>query len=329
MNDKNLKKIVINEGSLSKSEINVSYFKNDNNLKIDIIKWLNKVKIRCKKSTYSNYLYTVNSRIIPSFGNIDKNEISSELIDNYTSKLLCEGLLPKTVKDILIILQQILIYARVNIKITFPKVPKREIQILSKEEQIILENKLLNDINLTKFGIYFCMYTGLRIGEVCALKWENIDIENKKIRITKTITRIINFDDYCNKKTMIIIDDPKSASSIREIPIPSFLIPMLKTFNYNIEPSYYLVTGTNNFIETRTYYNKYKKLLKSINLQKYNFHALRHTFATRCVENGCDPKTLSEILGHSNVKITLERYVHPSYENKVKMMNQLKPMRNV
>lgn len=329
MNDKNLKKIVINEGSLSKSEINVSCFNHDNNLKIDIIKWLNKVKIRCKKSTYSNYLYTVNSRIIPNFGNIDKNEISSELIDNYTSKLLCEGLLPKTVKDILIILQQILIYARVNIKITFPKVPKSEIQILSKEEQIILENKLLNDINLTKFGIYFCMYTGLRIGEVCALKWENIDIENKKIRINKTITRIINLSDYSDKKTMIIIDDPKSASSIREVPIPSFLIPMLKTFKYNTKPSYYLVTGTNNFIETRTYYNKYKKLLKSINLQKYNFHALRHTFATRCVENGCDPKTLSEILGHSNVKITLERYVHPSYENKVKMMNQLKPMHNV
>ena len=293
----------------------------------DICRWLNSVKIRCKKSTYSNYMYIVNARIIPEFAMLKKKNITSELIDRYTMKLLNKGLLPKTVKDILIILQQILISGGVNIKISMPKIPKNEIQILKKEEQLLLEENLLKDLNKTKMGIYLCLYTGLRIGEICSLKWENIDLNNKKIRVKNTITRIKNFNENNKfKKTMIIIDNPKSSSSIRDIPLPRFIVPLLKTIDINIKPSNYLISGTDKFIETRTFFNRYKKILKEINLEKYNFHALRHTFATRCIENGCDPKTLSEILGHSSVKITLERYVHPNYENKVRMMNQLKPM---
>lgn len=207
-----------------------------------------------------------------------------------------------------------------------PKVPKTEIQIFTKAEQLKLEEVLLDDLTLEKFGIFFCLYTGLRIGEICALRWENIDIETKRIFIRKTITRIKNPDDDANGKTMIVIDDPKSISSIREIPIPEFLLPMLKQFEQSVQPNYYFITGTDQFLETRTYFNHYKKILKTVGLEHYNFHALRHTFATRCVENGSDAKTLSEILGHANVKITLDRYVHPNYENKVRLMNQLKPM---
>lgn len=176
------------------------------------------------------------------------------------------------------------------------------------------------------FGIYFCLYTGLRIGELCALQWKNIDLENKKIYIKKTLVRIKNPDMTSKKKTIIIIDEPKSLTSIREIPIPDFIIPMLKKISFNITPDTFLISGNEKCIETRTFFNKYKKILKKINIDSYNFHALRHTFATRCIENGCDSKTLSEILGHSSVKITLERYVHPNYENKVIMMNQLKPL---
>lgn len=292
----------------------------------DILRWLKSVKIRCKKTTYSNYQYTVNARIIPKFAKLKKKLITSEMIDNYTTELLNEGLLPKTVKDIIIILQQILKFASINISISIPKVPKTEIQILKKEEQSKLEKKLLENLDLVKFGIYLSLYTGLRIGELCALKWENIDIENKKIKINKTITRIKNPDSSQKKKTIILIDEPKSLSSIREIPIPDFIVPILKKFQKNIVTSNFLITGEDAFMETRTYFNHYKKFLQSLNLSCYNFHALRHTFATRCVENGCDPKTLSEILGHSSVKITLERYVHPNYENKVKLMNKLKPM---
>jgi len=196
---------------------------------------------------------------------------------------------------------------------------------LSKTEQTKLEKELLNNFNETTFGIYFCLYTGLRIGELCALKWDNIDLNNKKIYIKKTLVRIQNPVVDAKKKTIVIIDEPKSSSSIREIPLPDFIIPMLKKLSKNTTSETFLISGTNKYIETRTYFNKYKKVLSSIDLDSYNFHALRHTFATRCIENGCDPKTLSEILGHSSVKITLERYVHPNYENKVLMMNQLKP----
>lgn len=292
----------------------------------DINSWLNNAKIKNKKSTYSNYQYTIKSRIIPKFAKIKKKAISLELINKFTSELLSEGLVEKTVKDILIILQQILKYGDINIKIPMPKVPKNEIQILKKDEQTKLEEELLKNLNEKTFGIYFCLYTGLRIGELCALQWKNIDLKNKKIKVKKTLIRIKNPDENAKKKTIIIIDEPKSSSSIREIPIPDFLIPLMNDLAKNIISETFLVSGTEKFIETRTYFNKYKQILNKLDLGIYNFHALRHTFATRCIENGCDPKTLSEILGHSSVKITLERYVHPNYENKVIMMNQLKPL---
>lgn len=292
----------------------------------DINIWMNNSKIRNKKSTYSNYQYTLKSKIIPRFAHVKKKVISLETINQFTENLLEDGLSAKSVKDILIILQQILKIGNINIKIPMPKVPKTEIQILNKEEQKKLEKELLENFNETTFGIYFCLYTGLRIGEVCVLQWKNIDIDNKKIYIRKTLVRIRNQDKTSKNKTIVIIDEPKSSSSIREIPIPDFLIPMMKKLNNNVTPDTFFISGTEKFIETRTYFNKYKRIMERLDLGMYKFHTLRHTFATRCIENGCDPKTLSEILGHSSVKITLERYVHPNYENKVIMMNQLKPL---
>lgn len=291
-----------------------------------IYSWLNNSKIKNKKSTNSNYIYMVNARITPKFAKIPKKAISIEMINSFTNDLINEGLAPKSIKDILIVLQQILKIGDINIKIPMPKIPKNDIQILQNEEQIELEKELLKNINTVKFGIYFCLYTGLRIGELCALQWKNINIKTKKIYIKQTLIRIKNPDTKSNKKTIVIVDEPKSSASIREIPIPNFIIPLLEKLNDNVTPDTFIISGNNNNMETRTFFNKYKKIMKSINLDSYNFHALRHTFATRCIENGCDPKTLSEILGHSSVKITLERYVHPNYENKVLLMNQIKPL---
>lgn len=290
----------------------------------DIYHWLKSVKISCKKSSYSNYEYTVYAHLIPEFGKYKRKQINKNIVNDFTERLLNNGLKPKTVKDMLIILQQILKYHNVNIDITMPKVPKKEIQILTKEHQMLLEKRLSNCTNEDNFGIFLCLYTGLRIGELCSLQWKNIDLEKNIIRIEKTLIRIKNYDKNIKTKTVVILDEPKSASSTRNIPIPSFIIPILKKFKKDGEC--FFLTGTENFIEPRSYANHYKNIMKSINIDIYNFHALRHTFATRCVENGCDPKTLSEILGHSNVKITLDRYVHPSFDNKIKMMNNLNPM---
>lgn len=288
--------------------------------------WLGFVKIKNKKSTYSNYQYIVSSRIIPRFAKIKKERLSIEQITTFITDMLNEGLKEKTVKDILIILQQILKFGNLEINFPMPKVPKREIQIFQKEDQAKLEKELLKNRNPQTLGIYLCLYTGLRIGELCALQWKNIDLKEQKIKVKKTLIRIKNPEKNAKKKTMIILDDPKSLSSIREIPIPNFLIPILHELSQNNTLNAYLLSGTEKWIETRTYFNQYKKILKKLDLQNYSFHALRHTFATRCIENGCDPKTLSEILGHASVQITLERYVHPNYENKVRMINQLKPL---
>ncbi len=290
----------------------------------DIYNWLKSVKISCKKSSYSNYEYKAYAHLIPEFGKYKRKQITKTLINEFTEKMLNNGLAPKTVKDILIILQQILKYHNVNIPIAMPKVPKKEIQILTKEHQMILEKRLKKGINEDSFGIFLCLYTGLRIGELCGLKWENIDLKNNIIKVEKTLIRVKNYDKNIKAKTIVILDEPKSLSSIRNIPIPNFIIPILN--NLKKDNECFFLTGKEKFIEPRSYMNHYKYIMKSINLNNYNFHALRHTFATRCIENGCDPKTLSEILGHSNVKITLDRYVHPSFDNKVKIMNSLNPM---
>ncbi len=290
----------------------------------DIYNWLKSVKISCKKSSYSNYEYTVYAHLIPKFGKYKRKQINKNMINEFTENMLNNGFSPKTVKDILMILQQILKYNNININITMPKISKKEIQILTKEHQKILEQKLKNYINEDYFGIFLCLYTGLRIGELCALKWENIDLNNNVIRVEKTLIRVKNYDKNMKQKTVVILDEPKSVSSIRNIPIPVFIIPILKRLQK--ENEYFFLTGTTKFIEPRSYTNHYKSIMNSINLNQYNFHALRHTFATRCIEIGCDPKTLSEILGHSDVKITLDRYVHPSFDNKIKMMNNLSPM---
>jgi len=171
----------------------------------DIYSWLNNSKIKNKKSTNSNYTYTVYSRIIPKFAKVKKKEISLEIINNFTNDLLNEGLAPKSVKDILIILQQILKIGGINIKIPMPKVPKSNIQILQSEEQQQLEIELLKNMDTVKFGIYFCLYSGLRIGELCALQWKNIDLKDKKIYVKQTLVRIKNSNLSSNKKTIIII----------------------------------------------------------------------------------------------------------------------------
>ncbi len=290
----------------------------------DIFDWLKSVKISCKRSTYSNYEYTVNAYLIPTFGKYKRKQINANIINDFTQNLLNKGLVTKTVKDILIILQQIFKYVKLNIDITMPKVKKKEIQVFTKEDQEKLEQKLINCNDEESFGIFLCLYTGLRIGELCGLKWKNIDLIKNIIRVEKTIIRVKNYDKKLKSKTIVILDEPKSISSVRDIPIPIFLISKLTRLKKG-DDDFFLI-GTTTFIEPRSYTNHYRKMMKSLNIDKYNFHALRHTFATNCIENGCDPKTLSEILGHSSVKITLERYVHPSFENKVKLMNNLEPL---
>jgi integrase len=186
-------------------------------------------------------------------------------------------------------------------------------RVLSVDEQRALTKYLNDNTDVYKFGILLALYTGMRIGELCALQWE--DITDNHIQINKTLMRIKT--DNC--KTEIKIGTPKSESSKRFIPTPQCLLPLINKFRKN---GYVLSTEKLEFTEPRLLQIKFKNIITKCQIENINFHALRHTFATRCVEAGVDVKTLSEILGHSDVKTTLNRYVHSSFELKQKSMAQ-------
>lgn len=194
-------------------------------------------------------------------------------------------------------------------------------RVLSRSEQKILIDYLLTDLNSCKFGILFTLYTGLRIGEICALKWENINLNDGLVYINATMLRIKNIEADPEAKTKIIINDPKSFSSSRIIPLSDYIINLCHKFQCNNES--YVLTGTHKYLEPRTLQNRFNKYCKECNLVGVHFHTLRHTFATRCVEVGFEIKSLSEILGHSNIQITLQRYVHSSLELKRENISKL------
>lgn len=287
--------------------------------KID--EWLSNQKISVKITTYSYYLSVVGKHIKSQLGNILVKNLTESIITKFVTEKIEENVLKlSTIKEIVIILKQILNYCNINIKVSLPKVAKNRVIILSDKDKNILEKYIYTNINNYTIGILLSLYSGLRIGEVCALKWENIDLINGIISIEKTLCRVTN-QDNTTPKTKLILLETKTINSLRQIPINKNLIKILKKIKTNQNNNNYVLTSSDKFIVPRSYYNHYKKILKECNIHSYKYHTLRHTFATNCIELGLDPKSLSEILGHSDIKITLSLYVHPSLNNKRKFMN--------
>lgn len=276
--------------------------------------WLEYKKMEIKNSTYCNYKFIIERYLKSEFGgkDIDKIHDFNEFIEKLVDKLS-----PKTIRDITNVLKAILIYYEEIYgkklkykKMKIPKLEKKTIRILSKREKEKLEKCCLDSNDLKLFGIIVCLNTGIRLGELCALKWKNIDLNERVIYIKHTIQRV-----YIGKgvKSEIIIDTPKTKSSIREIPINNKLYFILKPLSKMYENEAFFLTGlTEKPIEPRNYQMLFKSILKKCKIRNYKFHILRHTFATNCIEVGMDIKTLSQILGHSNVQITLNIYVHSS-----------------
>ncbi len=202
-----------------------------------------------------------------------------------------------------------------------PKFIPKKIITLNDYEIKTIEKAAKNSNDIKVFAILFVLFSGLRIGELCALQWKDIDIKNKIIHINKTLIRVKNKDTTNKNKTKIIIDSPKTQNSIRNIPINNAILPYLKKFQKN--ENCYFLTGKNTFITTKKYYLFYLDFLKSLSIRKYKFHILRHTFATRSLLCGVDIKSLSEILGHSSVKTTLDLYVHVTDSEKLFQINKL------
>lgn len=302
--------------------------------------WLANQQARIKESTYNKYSNILITYILPSLDPSKMEEITYErimlLYDNLLTKggKLGTGLSQKTVADTMSVIRNIMLYSSrqgykcpCDLSLIRVKQPTKELRVLTRTEQNILYSYLSNNLTPYNVGILICLFTGLRIGEVCALQWEDISFSNHTIYVHQTMQRIQN-KNGTSAKTKIVITPPKTASAKRIIPIPQNLEEILASIS-SVKTGFVLSQNGMKYIEPRLLQYHFTKTLNLLQIQQVNFHILRHTFATRCIELGFDVKSLSEILGHSNVSITMNRYVHPSMNLKRENMQRLSALFSV
>ena len=290
--------------------------------------WKEEKRQFVKKSTFAAYSLIVETHLQPAFGNL--TAVTENDVQDFVLLKLNGGLSQKTIKDMLIVLRMILkfgakknycVYAPIDV--IFPTDRERqELEVLSIANQKKIMRFVEDNFTFRNLGIFICLSTGIRIGEICALTWDDIDIENGVIHIRKTIQRIYVKENGI-KKTELLIDTPKTATSMRDIPMIKDLYEILKPLKKVVNNDYFVLTNEATPTEPRTYRNYYKKLLDKLGIPPIKFHGLRHSFATRCIESKCDYKTVSVILGHSNISTTLNLYVHPNYEQKKKCIDKM------
>lgn len=289
--------------------------------------WLLSVQNRVKESTLANYRLKLKKHIIPAFGYECYFELGSKDIYGFINEKIAAGLSVRYVSDILVLMKSLFKYAsrEYGVKnvfdgITMPKKQQKEVRILTKDEERRLKRYISESPSLVGMGIALTMYTGLRIGELCAMQWSDIDLESRTLTVRKTIQRIQNNDG--SGKTKLVITEPKSTRSRRTIPIPECMIGMLCRFK--ADDSSFLLTGCEKPMEPRALQYRFSRLLKKLGLPHIHYHALRHRFSTSAIELGFDVKTLSEILGHSSVELTMRLYVHSSFERKRACMDMFR-----
>ena len=306
-------------------------------------KWLDDVRISVKESTFTRYYRTVTKYITPYIGEVRVMSLDAKKINSFSEMLLKSGgahggsLSPKTVTDIIAVLKSVLKFGvthgflRNTVEgVRYPQRESKKISIFSDANLSKLEGALMDTNDSTAIGILISLFTGLRIGEICGLMWEDIDFKDGLLYVRRTVERIANLELFAKNKTKVIICEPKTESSFRTIPIPAFLKKQLRAYysqNQSEEHNEcYVLTNSRQSTDPRKFYGKYKTFMRRLGMGNYSFHALRHTFATRCVALGFDTKSLSEILGHSNIATTLSVYVHPTINQKRAQMQKLKPL---
>jgi integrase len=290
--------------------------------------WKKDKKQYVKKSSFSAYMLLIENHLMPVFGN--KHNLEESEVQSFVIQKLGQGLSHKTIKDILIVLKMVLKFGAKNkwleyhpFDIQFPtEREKTNIQVLNRTNQKKIMTYVQEHFTFRNLGIYICLSAGMRIGEICALAWEDIDVENGIIHIRKTIQRIYTIDEGIGK-TELILDSPKTKHSIREIPMSRDLLKMLKPIKKVVNNKFFVLTNDAKPTEPRTYRSYYKKFMQALDMPQLKFHGLRHSFATRCIESKCDYKTVSVILGHSNISTTLNLYVHPNLEQKKRCIEQM------
>ncbi len=298
-----------------------------------IYTWLLEKKDYIKESTYANYSNNIFNHIIPKLGNYYLNELNHKVIQDFLLELSKNGrkdntggLAEKTIKDITIIIKGSIKKGinedkikHIELTFNYPKDNKEnKLYVLTKREQNKITNYVLENINSRNIGLLISLYSGIRIGELCALRWEDIDLKKNCLTVNKTIQRVY-IKDKDKNVSKVIITTPKTKNANREIPINKDFLEILK--KVKSDKKHYVLTGNEKYIEPRTYRKYFNKILDELKIKHFNFHSLRHTFATNCISLGVDYKTVSELLGHANVNITLNLYVHPRYSQKKKCID--------
>ena len=281
-----------------------------------------------KSSTIAVYTLHLENHLLPKFGN--KKTLQEQEVQDFVLECLRKGLSLKTVKDMLIVLKMVVKFGAKHgwlqyqdWSIKYPTEQKsKELEVLSISHQKKLMQYVTDNFTFRNLGIYICLSTGMRIGEVCALKWSDIDLGTETIHVNRTIERIYIIEGG-ERRTELVIGTPKTKNSIREIPISKELMKLIRPLKKLVNDEYFVITNEAKPTEPRTYRNYYKQLLKQLDIPDLKFHGLRHSFATRCIESQCDYKTVSVILGHANISTTLNLYVHPNMEQKKKCINQM------
>ncbi|WP_026504722.1 tyrosine-type recombinase/integrase [Butyrivibrio sp. NC3005] len=319
-------------------------FPDNKKVKTDTIEAVAKDWIQCntykwKESTKCRYIEKLNTYIIPKFGNRSLSDISTKEIEDFILTLQKEGyegrrpLGSSSVSMVLTILKQLQFHAkktdcfvRFSAECIVIRKNKPRHEVLTPKEEKILIKKLKDNLNEINTGILTSLFTGIRIGEICALRCDNIDLANGILHIRETMQRLPDYSSS-NKKTLVQIDIPKSDCSNRDIPINKNLLKLLRPF---IKPGAFLLTGDKKrFVEPRTMENHFSLILEQCNIKHFGYHVTRRTFATRCIERGMNPKTLSEILGHSNIATTLDYYVVADMKKKAEGLELLSDLLNL
>ena len=276
--------------------------------------WLERyMKHTIKIRTYNRYKSICELHLIKDLGEYELDELKPNVLQDFLLKKIDDHYSTNTIKGIVSVLKQAL---RLAITLEFvdkeycsnlkmPSSEEKEISVFTKKEQQVIESFCLNHKKRNYIGIVICLYTGIRLGELLALTWDDIDFNSNLLTINKT-----SYSAKVDGKTQIIVDKPKTKKSNRVIPLPNQLVKLLKIIKKESNSKYVITTRNSGIVGNRSYQRTFKFILKKVNVPYRNFHSLRHTFATNAIELGMDVKTLAEILGHTNAMITLNRYSH-------------------
>mgnify|MGYP000442653224 len=308
--------------------INYQNFMNNKTIREIAVAWKEYKRPYVKQSTMAAYLLILENHLLPAFG--ENDSLPEQSVQSFVLEKIECGLSVKSIKDILIVLKMVMKFGVKNEWMNYYewdiKYPtnsaNKELEVLSVSNHRKILDHIQSHFTFTGLGIYISLSTGLRIGEICALKWNDINITEGTITVSRTIERIYMIEGE-KKHTELVISSPKTKNSCREIPMSKELLAIVKPLKKIVNDNFYVLTNDEHPTEPRTYRNYYNGLMEKLGIPRLKYHGLRHSFATRCIEAGCDYKTVSVLLGHSNISTTLNLYVHPNMEQKKRCITKM------